>query len=220
VYAARSPYRLGCGGTQSATITVVPQHTSAKWSRRYGQALEHALYEATLAELVDVGYGALTIEGIASRAHTGKSALYRRWPTKHALVLATLRQLQPPLPRLRTDSLARANLLKVLSAYSDVLAGETGFPGLFVVSQTLHEPDLRAMFIDAVVGPVLTVIESILRDEQARGEIDATTDIALAARIGPALVLQHVLLTDAPPRAAELNRIVHAVIGHPGGVDE
>ncbi|MCV7246161.1 TetR/AcrR family transcriptional regulator [Mycobacterium mantenii] len=189
------------------------KHTSVVRRRRRGEVLEHALYEATLAELAAVGFGALTIEGIASRANTGKAALYRRWPTKRALVLAALRQAQPQLPQLRANYLARANLLKVLSAYCDVLAGETRFPGLFVAIQTMHEPELRAMFIDAVVGPLLTVIESILRDVQARGEIDATTDVALAARIGPALILQHALLTGAPPKGVELTRIVHVLTG-------
>ena len=67
----------------------MPQSTLATpvgRSRRRGEALERALYEATLAELSDVGYGGLTMEGIAARAHTGKAALYRRWGSKQELV--------------------------------------------------------------------------------------------------------------------------------------
>ena len=47
-------------------------------TRRRGKELEEALYDATLAELAAVGYGGLTMEGIAARGRTGKAALYRR----------------------------------------------------------------------------------------------------------------------------------------------
>ena len=43
-------------------------------TRRRGKELEDALYDATLAELAAVGYGGLTMEGIAARARTGKAA--------------------------------------------------------------------------------------------------------------------------------------------------
>ena len=66
---------------------------SSSKSRRRGEVLERALYEATLAELAEVGYGGLTMEGIAARARTGKAALYRRWCSKHDLVHAVWRPL-------------------------------------------------------------------------------------------------------------------------------
>src|SRR5438445_2508913 len=66
------------------------QDRSSSRSRRRGEVLERALYEATLAELAEVGYGGLTMEGIAARAHTGKAALYRRWCSKQDLVHAAL----------------------------------------------------------------------------------------------------------------------------------
>ena len=71
-------------------------------SRRRGEVLERALYEATLAELSQVGYGRLTMEGIAARAHTGKAALYRRWASKHDLVHAALVFALPPVPEPRS----------------------------------------------------------------------------------------------------------------------
>src|SRR6201992_3847700 len=66
------------------------QQTATVRTRRRGKQLEDALYDATLAELAAVGYGGLTMEGIAARARTGKAALYRRWTCKHDLVQAAL----------------------------------------------------------------------------------------------------------------------------------
>ncbi|MDI3314123.1 MAG: TetR/AcrR family transcriptional regulator [Mycobacterium sp.] len=188
--------------------------TRAVRSRRRGAVLERALFEATLAELAALGYGGLTMEGIAARARTGKAALYRRWASKHDLVRAALRYAVPPLPEPRPDRSARENLLAVFAAHCDVLAGKTAFPSLAIMGQLIHEPELRAIFADAVVAPRLRIIESILRAGVDSGEIDAATLTPLTARVGPALINQHLLLTGSPPNRRQLIRIVDTVIAH------
>ena len=181
-------------------------------SRRRGEVLEHALYEATLAELAEVGYGGLTMEGIAARARTGKAALYRRWASKCELVHAALVFALPPVPEPRPGRSAREKLLAMFTAHRDMLAGKTAFPGLDIIHQLLHEPEMRAIFADAVVGPRLKTVESILRAAVANGDIDPATITPLTARIGPALINQHFLLTGEPPNRRDLALIVDTVI--------
>src|ERR1700760_1753625 len=183
-------------------------------TRRRGKELEDALYDATLAELAAVGYGGLTMEGIAAQARTGKAALYRRWSSKHDLVQAALTFALPPLPEPRADRSARENLLAALTAHCDVVAGKTAFPGLESMQQLLHEPELRAIFADAVVGPRLRITESILQVAADRGEIDAATITPYTARVGTALVNQQMLLTGAPPNKRQLAQIVDTVLPH------
>jgi Bacterial regulatory proteins, tetR family len=48
---------------------------------------ENAIHDAMFAELVKLGYAALTIGAVATRAKTGKASIYRRWDTKQNLVL-------------------------------------------------------------------------------------------------------------------------------------
>jgi AcrR family transcriptional regulator len=181
-------------------------------SRRRGEVLERALYEATLAELTEVGYGGLTMEGIAARAHTGKAALYRRWDTKCELVLAALMFALPSLPESRSGRSARENLLAIFVAQRDLLAGKTTFPGMDVIYQLLHEPEMRAIFADAVVGPRLKIVESILQAAVAAGDLDPSVFTPLTARIGSALINQHFLLTGSAPNRRELALIVDTVI--------
>jgi len=181
-------------------------------SRRRGEALERAIYDATLAELADSGYGGLTMEGIAARAHTGKAALYRRWGSRHELVHAALVFTLPPLPEPRAGRPARENLLTVFTAHRDVLAGKTAFPGFEVIGQLMHEPGFRAIFADAVVGPRLRIIEGILRTAVARGELDPPAITPFTAKIGPALINQQFLLTGIPPNRRKLALIVDTVI--------
>jgi AcrR family transcriptional regulator len=180
--------------------------------RRRGEVLERALYEATLAELSDVGYGRLTMEGIAARAHTGKAALYRRWACKHDLVHAALVFALPPVPEPRSGRSARDSLLAMFIAHRDILAGKTAFPGLDTIHQLLHEPEMRAIFADAVVGPRLKLVDAILEAAVEAGDIDAATLTPLTARIGPALINHHFLLTGEPPNRRELALVVDTVI--------
>jgi AcrR family transcriptional regulator len=191
------------------------QQTAPVRTRRRGKQLEDALYDATLAELAAVGYGGLTMEGIAAQARTGKAALYRRWSCKHDLVQAALLYALPPLPEPRPDRSARENLLAVLNAHCDVVAGKTAFPGLGSMHQLLHEPELRAIFADAVVAPRLRITESILEAAAANGEIDAATLTSYTARVGTALVNQQLLLTGAPPNKRQLAEIVDTVLPRP-----
>ncbi|MCV7166117.1 TetR/AcrR family transcriptional regulator [Mycobacterium stomatepiae] len=181
-------------------------------SRRRGKVLERALYEATLAELAEVGYGGLTMEGIAARAQTGKAALYRRWGSKHDLVHAALVFALPSLSEPRPGRSARDALLTLFTSHRDLLAGKTAFPGLHIMHQLLHEPEMRAIFADAVVRPRLKVIDSILAAAVEAGDIDAATLTPLTARIGPALINHRFLLTGEAPNRRELTLIVNAVI--------
>ena len=157
-------------------------------TRRRGKELEDALYDATLAELATVGYGGLTMEGIAARARTGKAALYRRWTCKHDLVQAALLYALPPVPEPRNDRSARENLLAVLTAHCDVLAGKTVFPSLAIMNQLLHEPELRAIFADAVVGPRLQITESILQDTTIVAAGPSVLNVSLSGSVPVGIV--------------------------------
>src|ERR1035441_4551127 len=48
---------------------------------------EAAILQAALEGLAEHGYDRLTMDEIAALAHAGKGALYRRWPSKAAIVV-------------------------------------------------------------------------------------------------------------------------------------
>ena len=54
-------------------------------TRRRGDALECAIYEAVFHQLQTVGYTGLTMEGLAACARTGKAPLDRRWSGRQDL---------------------------------------------------------------------------------------------------------------------------------------
>ncbi|MGW4800254.1 TetR/AcrR family transcriptional regulator [Nonomuraea sp. NPDC004297] len=74
-------------------------------SRRRGSALEDALLDAAWDVLVEHGYHGFTYEAIAARAGTSRPVLYRRWPQRDGLLMATLARFWQPIAMPDTGSL-------------------------------------------------------------------------------------------------------------------
>jgi AcrR family transcriptional regulator len=81
-------------------------------SRRRGAELDDALLTAAWDEVSAVGYAKFTMDGAAARAGAARSVLYRRWPSRAALVHAAMRHHMgslddrvPDTGDLRTDVL-------------------------------------------------------------------------------------------------------------------
>lgn len=61
-------------------------HTGGPVTGRRGQVVRQAILAATLTELADAGYAALTIDNVAARAGVHKTTVYRRWADRESLV--------------------------------------------------------------------------------------------------------------------------------------
>jgi AcrR family transcriptional regulator len=103
------------------------RRTALTDTRRRGEELESAILEAAWGELNDRGYSGMTFESVAERAHTSKPVLYRRWPTKEAMMLAAvgyrgiMRPSAPPdTGSLRDDAII---LLQSFNLRADGIAG-------------------------------------------------------------------------------------------------
>lgn len=59
-------------------------------TRRRGAALEAAILAAAWDVLAEQGYAGFTYEAVAARAATSRPVLYRRWPTRHELLVAAV----------------------------------------------------------------------------------------------------------------------------------
>jgi len=91
----------------------VPVATTA--GRPRSEEAHRAILDATLELLAEVGFSAMTVEGVASRAQVGKATIYRRWPSKLPLVVEAFGQL-PGFEEVDTGSLAE-DLKKMIRAY-------------------------------------------------------------------------------------------------------
>jgi AcrR family transcriptional regulator len=177
--------------------------------RRRGEVLVRAIHEAALAELVDVGLGQLSMEGIARRASTAKTVLYRRWPTTHELLLDALEQAHPvEVPTPAADDL-RADLIAALVLLTDWMQT----PAAAAVSAILAERDRHPELVEALYRRVFdprgaTFTTTVLRHYAAKGRVDPHRLTFVTTQIGEALVFKLAIDLGRTPTPDEVAAIV------------
>ncbi|TSD50334.1 TetR/AcrR family transcriptional regulator [Rhodococcus sp. KBS0724] len=124
--------------------------------------------------LAEVGYQQTTIAAIARLAEVNSPAIYRRWPTREALIEEAVHGTGGhPLPEasgdLRTDLATWVRIFLVRAARP---AARAGVPGLLADSQS-EEARQRLLAIGA---PVRKAFQEMLDDAAARGEIPVEVD--------------------------------------------
>ncbi|HLZ38222.1 MAG TPA: TetR/AcrR family transcriptional regulator [Mycobacteriales bacterium] len=166
--------------------------------RRRGEVLERAIFDAVLAELGEHGFARLTYDGVAARAGTGKSSLYRRWPTKADLVVDTLRHALPPTPaeaatpRIRN---VRADLRAVLRRMAGTLDGPIGAAIASLIASSREHPELLAAVRQRVIEPRRALLLEVLAAGVERGEVRPDALNADVVAVGPTLLLHRYLET-------------------------
>ena len=162
--------------------------------RRRGKALEDALLTAAWDEVTAVGYAKFTMEGAAARAGTARSILYRRWPTRAALVHAAVRHHVVPLDEEVPDTGdLRQDLLSVLRHMRDNFRQ--------IKPEVAHGLMTEASDIPADVFQVTPrVITAILTRAAERGEVRRDRITPPIARLPGDLLRHEILLQhgDAP----------------------
>lgn len=167
------------------------QPTRAAPTRRRGEALTRAIYEATLAELARTSFEELTFDKIAPLARTGKSALYRRWSSPKQLVLDALTDPStgfgdPVAPD--TGSL-REDLITLLGRFARVLDEPRGRALRPLVTQRARHPELFDEVRRLVVLPHQRILLAVLRAAAERGEAAPGCVTPRVASVGPRLII-------------------------------
>jgi AcrR family transcriptional regulator len=162
--------------------------SSPSAGRPRSEEAHQAILNATLELLVEVGFSALTVEGVASRAGVGKATIYRRWPSKLPLVVEAFGQL-PGFEDADSGDLAE-DLKKMLRGYLKVFNStplSAVLPSL--AGERTHNPELSQLFEPVSKDrrrPLLKAFERAV----ARGEVSPELDLDLAADlvVGPIAV--------------------------------
>jgi AcrR family transcriptional regulator len=151
------------------------------------------ILEAALEELGEVGYGALTIEGVAARAGVGKSTIYRHWAGKLPLVEDAFRTLkaQAVIPESGTIRERITAFLQEMAELVEASTYSACMPALIEAAE--RDPQVRA-FHCSISAERLAVLVDVLRDAVGTGELPADTDPELLADalVGP-IVLRRLM---------------------------
>jgi AcrR family transcriptional regulator len=182
--------------------------------RRRGEELYAAIFEATLAELAEVGYSRLAMERIAARAGASKASLYRRWPSRAELVIAALvHHYDGPEeePTLDTGNL-REDVLALLRSGAARLNGIFGLAARGLMAENLTDPDRNVSLRANMFTARNQLMREILDRAVARGDISPAVVTPQLIELAPALVDHHFLMHGAPIPDEVLTGIVDNVL--------
>ncbi|CAO5242660.1 TetR/AcrR family transcriptional regulator [Frankia sp. AgKG'84/4] len=171
-----------------------------------------AIRAATLDLLAELGYDGVTMDRVAARARTGKATIYRRWPSKLAMVLDSIDAFaQERMPTPNTGSF-RLDLLEFLVSFHEAIRSDRGRILAELISEMPRNPELRNALRRGLSAQRDASWRAIAEKAVARGELRAAVDGSLLAEIGTAVIVQRVMLTGDPVDRAFLETIVDDVL--------
>lgn len=165
--------------------TPTPRRKRTSNPARLDRSLDAAILGAVLEELADRGYDHMRMDDVATRARVGKAAIYRRWPTKAAVVADAIAHWRRGLGSVRppdTGSL-RGDIDALAAATPDLDDDEVGTMKVVigVATAATNDPVLAAALDELVLSQPRRMISVVLENAVARGEIPAHHDLALIA---------------------------------------
>lgn len=171
-----------------------------------------AVFAATLSTVDELGYARATVERIAATAGVAKSTVYRRWPTKGALIVDCLLDAFGPAPLKGTD---RGEILSSAIHWIARKIGEPGVGDAFagVFSDAVSDPALREILSSRLQDPYRLALQEALDEPEQRVLFFIDTVVGtLLHRLG---------MTGRPMVDGDVAALVAMVVpvfrGEPGG---
>ncbi len=184
--------------------------TARRPGRPPNPAIDAQLLTATQDLLIEQGYERLTMDAVAQRCGASKATIYRRWPSKNALVVAAAAALFPA-PDVPDTGDLRTDLLECGRGYlqhegrnAQVLAA--------VISASQYDPVLRDASRQALGAPYGNLFEQVLSRAVDRGTVPANADVPTLAQVFPAIAYQQVAAQGRLITEHDIVRVVDGVL--------
>jgi AcrR family transcriptional regulator len=134
-----------------------------------------AILRATVEVLCEHGFGAFTVDAVAAHAGVGKATIYRRWPSREALVLDAAATLVPQ-PDVPDTGSVRDDLIALMSgSFEEASSANKQQLMAAVTAEAAVNPEMKRLLRDYARrrrdGSAVVVRRAI-----ERGELPADTD--------------------------------------------
>ncbi|WP_329564057.1 TetR/AcrR family transcriptional regulator [Kitasatospora sp. NBC_01266] len=180
--------------------------SSARPPGRPRTGVDAEVFTATLSTVQELGYARATVERIAAAAGIAKTTIYRRWPSKGALIVDCLLDAFGPVPL--EEGADRAELLASVIRWIAAKIGEPGVGDMFagVFSDAVSDPALRGILSARLQDPYRLALQDALDEPENRVLffIDAVVG-TLLHRMG---------MTGEPMVDADVDALVAMVLPH------
>jgi AcrR family transcriptional regulator len=191
--------------------------SAAETRTRRGRPLEAdrtpAILDAVLELLHQTGYDQLRVQDVADKAGVGLGTIYRRWPTKQALVIEAM----------QCERAADNKIVDTGNPYPDLVAtftnmaqamGEQGDVVGFLASMR-REPDVAEVFRSTTLANLRSRLRALIA--AARGVSIDDPALDMLTDLGPSLLMFRIALVgDTTDIDALVRDIVNFVVRHPG----
>jgi AcrR family transcriptional regulator len=167
---------------------------------------------AILRLLAEVGYGALTMDAVASEAGVGKATIYRRWRTKQDLVVDTVSDLNRADADVPDTGSLESDLRAMLHRMVAMIDGPTGSATVSLLSSIPHQPALEQAFHDGPLAVWRQSFDALWARAEQRGEIRPGLAHSIVAESASALLVQRWLLTRRPIDTAYADEVLDTVV--------
>lgn len=151
------------------------ERDTAKPGRRRSSDAHEAILDATVEILREIGYTRLTVEGVAARAHVGKTTVYRWWPTKSSLVIEAINlrlDFPPPQPTGNSRADIRAVIQRMADTFGRPPLGEV-LPALAI---DLTRDPHAAEQLTLMLSPRRAANAAVLHSAARRGDLPPDVD--------------------------------------------
>jgi len=196
-----------------AAVGAAPATKGRAPHRRSDRAREAVLHAADDL-LVERGYAAVTIEGIAARAGVAKQTIYRWWPSKFEVLMDTfIEDAENELAIPDTGSTAE-DLRQHLHALASFLTGApAGHVMLALIGQAQHDRAVATVFQQRYLDDRRALDRTILERGVVRGDVrdDVNLDLVIDVLYGP--IYHRVLLSSLPIDDDFIDALVDQVFG-------
>ena len=161
------------------------------------------MFDTTLALLANRGYGEITVEDLAERAGVSRTTIYRRWPSKAAVVAAAVASLYLDRVEVPDTGSLSEDLTTLLSQSYRLMADGSGRVLERLVRESGQNPELVDV-VRSILYARRRLYATLLNRAIARGELPPEVDqeLLLDLLLGP--LWFRLLLSGAPitPEAA------------------
>ena len=151
-------------------------------------AADQAILATTLRLLVEQGYDAMSMEGVAAAAGVGKATIYRRYSSKRELVVAAISSIAASLEPSPDSGSTREDLFEFVRQTLSVLGRDgLGFAmiGTLLVKER-DDPALMELFRARIIRPRLEIATGLVQRGIDRGELrpDIPVEVVMQAIVG------------------------------------
>jgi AcrR family transcriptional regulator len=201
--------------------TVHKKEKTRKVGRPRSARVHRAILDATLELVAAEGIQGASIEAIAERAGVGKTAIYRRWESKEALVSDAINTLHFKFKFTDTGNL-RNDMIAMLKAMIHELETEPEHEMLYfrLMGEIKDHPEFLTQLHDRVFLPRLKYGQSLIKKAYQRGELREDYDIIILGGLIAGPLLYYMLINQLMPVSYKMEdlpeKIVDAILNGVG----